>query len=89
MAQAVCRGPFLIDSRVQFQASSYGIYGAPPGTGRGFLRLLRFSIVSIISPSIHTILLASITDAVRSEQYTASLVNTLEKQRLKLIAFYP
>jgi hypothetical protein len=50
MAQAVSRRPLTAEDRVHARVSSCGICGGQIVTGTGFLRVLRFSLVSIIPP---------------------------------------
>jgi len=47
---------FTAESRVQSKTSSYGIHDELV-LGQGFLRVLRYSLVSIIPPMLHTLIL--------------------------------
>jgi hypothetical protein len=48
MAQAVSRRSLNVEAQVRAWVSPSGICGGHNGNGKGFLRLLRFSIVHII-----------------------------------------
>jgi hypothetical protein len=52
MAQAVSRRPLTTEARVRAQVNPCGICDGQSGTGTGFLRVLRFSPVNIIPPSL-------------------------------------
>jgi hypothetical protein len=54
MAQAVGRRPFTAQALVRSQTSPHGICGGQSGTGTVFLRVLRFSPVSIVPPMLYT-----------------------------------
>lgn len=64
MVQAVSRWPFTSELPLSPQASPRGIYDGSTGTEKGFLRILRFSLVIIFPPMLHAP--SSITDVVKS-----------------------
>jgi hypothetical protein len=53
MAQAISRRPQIMETLVGSRANLFEICGEKSGTGTGFLRVLRFSPVSIMSLMLH------------------------------------
>jgi len=50
MAQAISRRPLIAQALVCALVSLYGIFVGKSGTGQDFLRVPRFSLVSVIPP---------------------------------------
>ena len=75
MAQAVSRRPLTAEVRPQPHASPCGICGTQSDTGIDFFPSTSVSPVSVIAPMLqdHSFIHSSITDAVPSQQVTASL----------------
>jgi hypothetical protein len=58
MAQVVSRRPLTAEARVRARVNPCGICGGQSGTGTVFLRVLRFSFVNIIPPSLSKLISA-------------------------------
>jgi hypothetical protein len=50
---SVSRWPPTAEARVRSRVSPCGICGGQSGTGTGFPRVLRFSLVNFITPVLH------------------------------------